>query len=139
MARKAIRPCEITVGIIATAPLLLAACHVQAQNYTEKCGPVEPKAGWNGLDKCVLESQVQSQVAKQLGRSAPLVSCPDELDADLGASTVCTFTDEKGTFNVTVTVTSIDWGNMILDDGTPGNFVSGNAQLDVEVAGKSNP
>ena len=122
---------------MAAASLSLAACSVGVEK--DNCGPVKSKTGWNGLDKCVLESQVQSQVAKQLGRSAPLVSCPDELDADPGASTVCTFTDAKGTFDVTVTVTSIDWGKVILEDGSPGNFVSGNAELDVKVADKPNP
>lgn len=124
------------MGIIATAPLLLAACNVKTQTYTDNCGPVEPKAGWNGLDKCVLESQVQSQLAKQLGQSVPPVSCPDELDANPGAQTVCTFTNTEGTFDVTVTVTSIDWGKVIMDDGTPGNFVSGNAELNLDVADK---
>ena len=94
---------------------------------------------WDGLNRCVLESQVQSQLAKNVGQPVPPISCPDELDAEVGAHTVCTFTGAEGTFNVTVTVTNIEWGNVILDDGAPGNFVSGNAEFDIKVADKPNP
>lgn len=139
MFRRAIRPAGVVLGIIVATSPFLAACSVKTQESTESCGPVEPKAGWNGLDQCVLESQVQSQLAKQVGQSVPPISCPDELDAEVGASTVCTFTGAEGTFNVTVTVTSIDWGKVILDDGSPGNFVSGNAEFDLKVADKPNP
>jgi hypothetical protein len=133
------RPTGVVLGVIVAISPLLAACSVKTQESTESCGPVEPKGAWDGLDKCVLESQVQSQLAKEVGQSVPPISCPDELDANLGASTVCTFTGAEGTFNVTVTVTSIDWGKVVMDDGSPGNFVSGNAEFDLKVADKPNP
>jgi len=72
------------------------------------------------------------------GQPVPPVSCPDPLKAEVGASTICTFAGAEGNSNVTVTVTSIDWGKMILDDGSPGNFVSGNAEFDLKVADKPN-
>ena len=72
------------------------------------------------------------------GQPVPPVSCPDPLKAEVGASTICTFAGAEGNSNVTVTVTSNDWGKMILDDGSPGNFVSGNAEFDLKVADKPN-
>lgn len=125
--------------IIVAASPLLAACSAPTQESNQGCGPVVPNGEWDGLDRCVLESQVQSQLAKQVGQSVPPITCPNELDANLGASTVCTFTGAEGTFNVTVTITDIDWGKTTLDDGSPGNFVSGNARFDLKVADKPNP
>ena len=138
MSRRAIRPAGVVIGIIAATSLSLTACSVKTQMVTESCGPVQKKASWDGLDRCVLESQVRSQLAKKVGHSVTPVSCPDPLKAEVGSSTICTFTGAEGTSNVTVTVTSIDWGEMILDDGSPGNFVSGNAEFDLTVADKPN-
>jgi len=138
MPRSVFRPGGVGIGIIAAAPLLLAGCYASMETSTGNCGSAKSKSAWNSMDTCVLEGQVQSQVFKQLGRSVPPISCPNGLNADVGAQTVCTFTDTDGTFNVTVTVTAIDWGKTVLDDGTPGNFVSGNAKLNVDVADKPN-
>ena len=139
MSRRAIRPAGVVLGIVAATSTLLAACKVTTEESTQSCGPIEPKGAWNALDRCVLESQVQSQLSKEVGQSVPAVSCPDELDANLGANTVCTFTGAEGTFNVTVTVTDIEWGKVIMDDESQGNFVSGNAKFDLKVADKPNP
>ncbi len=139
VSMRALRPAAVALGIITAASPLVAACSVTTQESTGGCGPVVPNGAWDGLDRCVLESQVQSQLSKQVGQSVPPISCPNELDAELGANTVCTFTGAEGTFNVTVTVTNIDWGKVVMDDGSPGNFVSGNAEFDLKVADKPNP
>lgn len=92
------------------------------------------------VDKDVLESQVRSKVTKDVGEHAPPINCPDELDAIVGATTTCTMTGPKGTYDITVTVTSMDWGDVLLDDGSPGNVDNvGNAFFDVKVADKPNP
>jgi hypothetical protein len=85
----------------------------------------------------VLQSQVRAQLTKQLGEQAPPVFCPDQLTADPGAKTTCTMTGPKGTYDITVTVTSMEYGDVILDDGSPGNVDDvGNAKFDIKVADK---
>ena len=66
--------------------------------------------------KVVSKSTVETQVAKQLAAVAkqpiPKVSCPDDLDAKVGAKMTCTLTPQgsKTTYPVTVTVSSISNG-----------------------------
>ncbi|CAN1503052.1 Domain of unknown function DUF4333 [Mycobacteriaceae bacterium] len=139
MSTAAKLPAGVIAGFLAATSLLLAACSATSQTVTETCDQPASGGAWNRLDKCVLESQVRSQLSTEVGRQVPPISCPDEIDADLGATTTCTFTGAEGTFNVTVTVTDVKWGDMTLEDGTPGNFVSGNAEFDITVADKPNP
>ena len=132
-------PAGILVGLVAATSLLLAACSASSEDVNESCGAIAKDGAGDRIDKCVLEAQVQSQLTKKTGEQVPPINCPDELDAEVGAMTICTFTGAEGTFDVTVTVTSVDWGDMILDDGTQGNFVSGNAKFDLKVADEPNP
>jgi hypothetical protein len=132
-------PAGVGVGFIAGTSLLLAACGATFETVTETCDQPVSGGAWNRLDKCVLESQVQSQLSKEVGQQVPPITCPDEIDAEVGATTTCTFTGAEGTFNVTVTVTDVQWGEMTLGDNSPGNFSSGNAEFDLKVADKPNP
>ena len=139
MPTAAKRSAGVVVGFLAATSLLLSACSATTQTATETCDQPASGGEWNRLDKCVLESQVQSQLSKQVGQQVPPITCPDEIDAEIGATTTCTFTGAEGTFNVTVTVTRVEWGEMIPDGNSPGNFVSGNAEFDLKVADKPNP
>jgi hypothetical protein len=68
--------------------------------------------------KVVSRSTVESQVAKELAAKVnppqpiPKVSCPDDLDAKVGAKMTCTLTPkgEATTYPVTVTVSSVTNG-----------------------------
>ena len=139
MSTAAKFPAGVVVGIIAALSLSVAGCDATSETVTETCDQPASGGAWNRLDKCVLESQVQSQLSKEVGQQVPPITCPDEIDADVGATTTCTFTGAEGTFNVTVTVTKVQWGETILDDKSPGNFVSGNAEFDLKVADNPNP
>lgn len=84
------------------------------------------------VDRKQLSTEVQAQVTEKLGREAPPVSCPGNLEPDVGATVTCTMSGPDGSRDVTVTVTAVDWTGM-------GNFGVGNAQFDAKVADKPNP
>ena len=130
-------PTGVVVGFVVAASMVLPACTVGASTREgPRPGDANPVGDWDALDRDVLEAQVRSQLTKKNGQQAPPITCPDELDARIGAKTTCTMTGPEGTYSVTVTVTRVDWGNTVLDDGTLGNFVAGNAEFDAIVADK---
>lgn len=110
---------------IATAALLLAGCHGQVT------------VGSMTVNNDVLASQVQAKLARDRGGPPPQVVCPGKLDATAGATTTCTMTDAKGSYDVVVTVTRMEFGDVILDDNSPGNVDDvGNAYFDIKVVDK---
>ncbi len=115
-------------GFVAAASLLLAACNGKTGISADN-GSVSAEAGALVVDKGQLSSDVQAQLTQKLGKPVPTVNCPDDLDPDVGATTTCTMTDPTGIYDVTVTVTTVDWTGF-------GNFGVGNAQFDVKVADK---
>ena len=92
----------------------LAACNAS----------VDVGVGTKTLDKDALQSEVQSQLTKTVGEEAPPITCPGDLDAEVGESITCTLTDDTGTYDVVVTVNSIE---------------NGTADLDIQVADAPNP
>lgn len=55
-----------------------------------------------------VEQEISDQIAAQDGGSAPDVSCPDDLTAEVGETMDCEVTAESETFTVTVEVTSVE-------------------------------
>ncbi len=90
----------------------LAACNASVSVGTKK------------LDKDALQSEVQTQLTNAVGEEAPPITCPGDLDAEVGESITCTLTDDTGTYDVVVTVNSIE---------------NGTADLDIQVADAPNP
>lgn len=107
-------------GALAAAVSGLVACSF---NYS---------SGTNSIDKDLLAAQVQAQLTKELGKQAPTIVCPDNLEPKVGATTTCVMSDPRGNYDVTVTVTK-------LDPGAAGNYASGNAIFDTKVAGQPSP
>jgi len=114
------RSVKLSVGVIAATSLLLAACTGSVTN--------KPMV----VDKDLLSAEVQAQLTKKLGEQAPTIDCPDDLEAEVGATATCLMRAPKGTYNVTVTVTGVDWSGY-------GNFGVGNALFDTKVADQPNP
>jgi hypothetical protein len=56
---------------------------------------------------------VEQQIVSQLG--AVTADCPDDLDGTVGATLTCGATDAAGPFDVTVTVTALDGGDIEFD------------------------
>lgn len=112
--------------LLAATSLLLTGCNDKASVSTDN-GKVSAEAGPLEVDKDRLSSDVQSQLNQQLGERVPMVTCPNNLAADVGATTTCTMNRPDGVYNITVTVTKVDWTGF-------GNFGVGNAEFDTQVA-----
>jgi len=63
------------------------------------------------VNKDDVAKQISDQLTQQFGRT-PDVTCPDNLKGDLGATTRCQLQDQGSTYGVTVTVTSVEGGDV---------------------------
>ena len=63
------------------------------------------------VNKDDVAKQISDQLTQQFGR-IPDVTCPDNLKGDLGATTRCQLQDQGSTYGVTVTVTSVEGGDV---------------------------
>ena len=75
------------------------------------------------VSKTDVETQSQQQLSATVGSAVPAITCPADLEAKVGTVMVCsiTATESGSTYDVTITVTSID-------------EASGNAKWDIKVA-----
>lgn len=55
-----------------------------------------------------LADQVNTQLTEQVGQEPDEVECPEDLDAEVGATTQCTLTAGDESYNVDVEVTEVD-------------------------------
>lgn len=123
-------PAAVVAGFVAAASLTLAACNRNA-GVSADHGEISANIGPLVVDKDELASEVQAQLKKKLGEQTT-VNCPQDLDPEVGATTTCTMSGSKGTYDVTVTVTEVEWTGS-------GNFGVGNAHFDTQVADTPNP
>jgi len=79
------------IAVVLLGPVLLAGC------------------GAGRVAAADVENAVAEQVEQQAG-ARPEVTCPDDLEAEVGATARCTLTLElvDGEYGVTVTVTSVE-------------------------------
>src|SRR5690242_10108776 len=63
------------------------------------------------VNKDDVAKSITEQLTQQFGRT-PDVTCPDNLKGDVGATTRCQLTDQGTTYGVTVTVNSVDGGDV---------------------------
>ncbi|MEV6063059.1 DUF4333 domain-containing protein [Nocardia asteroides] len=80
--------------------------------------------GTDTVDKEKVADQISTQLAAQVGETPDEVTCPEDLKAEQGATITCTLTEQGATYDVKVTVTSVD------DDD--------NVKFDIEVADAPN-
>lgn len=71
--------------------------------------------------KTVSASDVEDQIASQATQTPDDVSCPDDLEAKVDATLTCTATFEGTTYEIKVTVTSVDNGDVkfSIEQGDP--------------------
>lgn len=63
-----------------------------------------------------IETEATTALTKEVGEAPESIDCPDDLDAEEGATTTCTLTDKRGkSFDMTATVSSIDGGTTNLE------------------------
>jgi len=56
-----------------------------------------------------IASEASSALAKKVGQAPKSVSCPDDLDVEVGQSETCTLTANDGsTYDMTAKITSVD-------------------------------
>lgn len=122
MVRSVKISARVLVGVAAGAMLSLTACN---NSFTIDTTQMV-------IDKDLLSAEVQAQLTKKLGKQAPTIDCPEALAATVGATTTCLMGAPDGNYNVTVTVTE-------LQPGAAGNYDTGNAVFDAQVADKPNP
>ena len=66
------------------------------------------------VDKDDVAKSIADQLEAQFGRR-PDITCPDNLKGDQGATLRCQLSDQGTTYGVTVTVTSVDGGDVKYD------------------------
>ncbi len=71
--------------------------------------------GPNQVDRVDVAQRISTQLQTQVGRPPDAVACPTNLDAKVGASLVCTLTDQGASYDATVTVTKVDGGDVAFD------------------------
>ncbi len=118
-------------GVVVAISLLTVGCGKEVSVSTDG-GQASVSAGPLIVDKQQLSAEVEAQLTKKLGTQASPVTCPEDLEPDIGATTTCSMSAPDGTYAVTVTVTKVDWTGF-------GNFGVGNAIFDAKVADKPNP
>ncbi len=64
------------------------------------------------VDKSQVVSQISDQLNQQVGHKPDSVTCPDNLKGTVGATLRCELTDAGQTYGVTVTVASVDGGDV---------------------------
>lgn len=117
MSRSTEQRAAVVIGVLATA-FSLMSCSTES----------DPLFVANDL----LSAEVQAQLTKKLGEQSPPITCDYVLRAEIGSTTTCLMNAPKGIYNVTVTVTDLDWSGF-------GNFGVGNAIFDTKVADQPNP
>lgn len=71
--------------------------------------------GSNTVSKSDVESQISQKMTDAAGKKPESVTCPGDLSAKVGATLDCQMTVKNKPFNVNVTVTSVDGGNVKFD------------------------
>ena len=67
--------------------------------------------GGSAVKGSEVASQVSSELEARVGRAPEKVECPDDLDAEVGATTECILTDSGESYEVMIEVTSVDEEN----------------------------
>lgn len=71
-------------------------------------GACSASVGTPQVDKSEVASQISTQLAEKIGEPPGDVTCPENLDAEVGASITCILTEQGTEYDVTATVTSVD-------------------------------
>ena len=122
-----------TLGIAAVS--LVSACSASAHVSV---------GGSNKVAKSDVESQVATQLAASTGQAKPDISCPDGLEAKVGATLDCTLSvqGDSTKLPVHVVVDSVDNGTAHFTAQVGGNkdiFCKDNATLSKAMSGSNTP
>jgi hypothetical protein len=73
-----------------------------AASFGVSCGSTD------SVNRADLETKVRTELGASVGQAAPKATCPDKLEAKVGATTRCSMTFTDGRLGITVKVTSVD-------------------------------
>ena len=62
-----------------------------------------------------VEDQVSTQLEAEVGEEPDKVECPEDLDAEVGATMTCVLTEGEDTLDVDVEVTEVDGSDVSFD------------------------
>lgn len=97
------RRARLLVAGVGTAALLgLAACGGDGDGNDRGGG------GADAVSASEVEDRISSDLEEQVGQEPDEVSCPDDLEAEEGATLECTLTAGTDELGVTVTVQSVE-------------------------------
>lgn len=105
-----LRTTSVVLAALASAALVSAGCSASI--------------GTAKVDKDDVASQISTQLEAEVGEKPDEVTCPEDLKAEVDATITCKLTEQGETYDVTVTVTSVD------DDN--------NTKFDIKVADQPN-
>lgn len=71
--------------------------------------------GTKEVDKADVAKEISSQLEAKVGTAPENVECPENLEAKKDATLVCTLTDSGESYDVNVTVTSVEGDNTKFD------------------------
>ncbi|MEV0062071.1 DUF4333 domain-containing protein [Nocardia sp. NPDC050718] len=98
---RALRTVPAVLAALLTAAAVSAGCSVSVGTAT--------------VDKEAVAEQISTQLANQVGETPDQVTCPEDLKAEKGATMTCTLTEQGATYDVKVTVTSVEGDNTKFD------------------------
>jgi Domain of unknown function (DUF4333) len=90
---------------VARSTMLALAAGIAVSGCSVFVGP-------NQVDRVDVAQRISTQLQTQVGRPPDAVACPANLDAKVGAALTCTLTDRGVSYDATVTVTSVDGGDV---------------------------
>ncbi|MFJ2837703.1 DUF4333 domain-containing protein [Nocardia sp. NPDC087230] len=96
---------------IRTIPAVLAAL-LSVAAVSAGCSV---SVGTATVDKEAVAEQISTQLQAQVGETPDEVTCPEDLKAEQGATMTCTLTEQGATYDVKVTVTSVEGDNTKFD------------------------
>ena len=71
--------------------------------------------GSSSVTSSDVETQISSELEKQVGQAPDSVDCPNDLDAEVGAEERCTLTVDGNDYGVSVKVTKVDGSDVSFD------------------------
>ncbi len=90
----------VSLGVMTRTPKLILCLVATSFLLAVGCG--------SKVSSSSIEEQISSALEGQVGTAPDSVSCPDDLDAEVGATARCELSFEGETYGVSVEVTSVE-------------------------------
>ncbi|WP_220451274.1 DUF4333 domain-containing protein [Nocardioides dongkuii] len=92
----------------------LAAVAATVATLSTGCS-AEVSAGGSAMSEGQVEDLLMEKITEEAGQEPDDVDCPDDLDAEVGATMTCTLTAGTDTLDIDVEVTSVEGDDLRFD------------------------